>query len=86
MLCQQFAIRLFAKAKSHTPCLIHFNQVEMIGTSNPNIRKGEIWSVLLKFFRKEIASKRTNHQVWIVGTTNSPVFLESSSFKRVWIV
>jgi transitional endoplasmic reticulum ATPase len=72
---------LFEQARSHTPCVLFFDEVDALGASRGDMRQHAGRQLINQFLAEMDGVKTSNEGVLILAATNAPWHLDSA-FRR----
>jgi SpoVK/Ycf46/Vps4 family AAA+-type ATPase len=73
--------QLFENARSHTPCVLFFDEVDALGASRSDMRQSAGRQLINQFLAELDGIKASNDGVLILAATNAPWHLDSA-FRR----
>lgn len=72
---------IFENARSHTPCVLFFDEVDALGASRSDLRQSAARNLINQFLAELDGVKASNEGVLILAATNAPWHLDSA-FRR----
>ncbi|MEM9021059.1 MAG: ATP-binding protein [Planctomycetota bacterium] len=72
---------LFEGARSHTPCVLFFDEVDALGASRSDLRNSHARNTINQFLSELDGVKSSNDGVLVLAATNAPWHLDSA-FRR----
>ena len=72
---------IFENARSHTPCVLFFDEVDALGASRSDMRQSAARQLINQFLSELDGVKASNEGVLILAATNAPWHLDSA-FRR----
>lgn len=73
--------QIFENARSHTPCVLFFDEVDALGASRSDMRQSAARQLINQFLSELDGIKTSNEGVLILAATNAPWHLDSA-FRR----
>jgi len=67
---------IFRKAKTASPSIIFFDEIESIASIRSSYSTNEVYSLVLSQFLTELDGFKTNDQIFVIGATNRPDLLD----------